>query len=96
MLKNTKLFCGLLVITFSVLLGGTIYELTDISEKTYSIGEIQNQNKSIKKEIAGLRVSLSESAALNNFEDKILGQGFEQIGKIDYIIVSSNGNIASR
>ncbi|HOI60070.1 MAG TPA: hypothetical protein PKU93_01980 [Candidatus Pacearchaeota archaeon] len=93
---NTKLFYGLLIVSFSLLLGSTIYELVDVSEKSYSIGSIQAENKSIQKEIAGLKVSLSQSAALNNFEDKILEQGFEQIGKLDYILVSSNGDIASR
>lgn len=93
---NTKLFYGLLIVSFSLLLGSTIYELVDVSEKSYSIGSIQVENKSIQKEIAGLKVSLSQSAALNNFEDKILEQGFEQIGKLDYILVSSNGDIASR
>ncbi|MDD4358740.1 MAG: hypothetical protein PHY30_02915 [Candidatus Pacebacteria bacterium] len=93
---NIKLLFGLLIVLFSMLLGGTIYELIDVSEKSYLIGDLEQGNKEIKKEIAGLRVSLSENTALDNFENKILNQGFEQIGKIDYIIVSSNGNIASR
>lgn len=93
---NKKLFLGVLILSFFSLLGGTIYQLIDISEKSYSIGEIQKENKDIKKEIAGLRVSLSESVALDNFEDKILEEGYERIGKIDYILVSSNGELASR
>ncbi|MGI6340974.1 MAG: hypothetical protein ACOX0B_02070 [Minisyncoccales bacterium] len=96
MARHTKLFYGLAVISFSLLLGLTIYELVDVSEKSYSIGAVQSENKSIKKEIAGLKVSLSQSTSLNNFEDKITEKGFEQIGKFEYIIVSSNGDIASR
>jgi hypothetical protein len=96
MIRNTKLFYSLSILSFSLLLGSTVYELVDVSEKSYSIGAIQTENKSIKKEIAGLKVSLSQSTALNNFENKILEEGFEQIGKFDYIIVSSNGEIASR
>ncbi len=93
---NQKLFLGLLTISFSALLGLTICELVDVTEKSYAIGTIQTENKVIQKEIASLRVSLSQSTALNNFEDKILDQGFEQVAKFDYIIVSSNGEIASR
>lgn len=95
-MRQAKLLFGLLIFSFSLLLGLTIYQLVDVSEKSYSIGAVQNENKSIKKEIAGLRVSLSQSTALNNFEDKILEQGFEQVAKFDYIIVSSNGDIASK
>lgn len=95
-MMNTKLFYGLLVVSFSVLLGSTIYQTVDVSEKSYSIGLIQNENNSIQKEITELKVSLSQNSALNNFEDKILEKGFEQIGKLDYILVSSNGDIASR
>ncbi len=93
---NTKLFYGLLVVSFSVLLGSTIYQTVDVSEKRYSIGLIQNENNSIQKEITELKVSLSQNSALNNFEDKILEKGSEQIGKLDYILVSSNVDIASR
>lgn len=93
---NQKLFLGLLIISFSSLLGLTICELVDVTEKSYSIGSMQTENKSIQKEIASLRVSLSQSTALNNFEDKILEEGFEQVAKFDYILVSSNGEIASR
>ncbi|MDD4661768.1 MAG: hypothetical protein PHG24_00600 [Candidatus Pacebacteria bacterium] len=96
MQRHTKLFSGLSILAFSLLLGLTIYEVTDVSTKSYSIGLIQSENKAIKKEIATLRVSLSQSTALDNFEDKILEQGFEQVGKFEYIMVSSNGDIASR
>lgn len=91
---NTKLFYGLAVISFSLLIGLTVYELTDVTEKSYSITTIQTENKEIKKEIAGLKVSLSQSTSLNNFEDKIKEKGFEEISKLEYILVSSNGEIA--
>lgn len=91
---NAKLFYGLAVISFSLLIGLTVYELTDVTEKSYSITTIQTENKEIKKEIAGLKVSLSQSTSLNNFEDKIKEKGFEEISKLEYILVSSNGEIA--
>ncbi|MFA7142114.1 MAG: hypothetical protein WC157_02310 [Candidatus Paceibacterota bacterium] len=91
---NTKLFYGLAVISFSLLIGLTVYELTDVTEKSYSITTLQTENKEIKKEIAGLKVSLSQSTSLNNFEDKIKEKGFEEISKLEYILVSSNGEIA--
>ena len=91
---NTKLFYDLAVISFSLLIGLTVYELTDDTEKSYSITTLQTENKEIKKEIAGLKVSLSQSTSLNNFEDKIKEKGFEEISKLEYILVSSNGEIA--
>ncbi len=91
---NAKLFYGLAVISFSLLIGLTVYELTDVTEKSYSITTLQTENKEIKKEIAGLKVSLSQSTSLNNFEDKIKEKGFEEISKLEYILVSSNGEIA--
>ncbi|MDD3046154.1 MAG: hypothetical protein PHH88_00550 [Candidatus Pacebacteria bacterium] len=96
MSRHTKLYSGLLLLVTSLLLGLTICQITDVSSKSYSLGLIQDENKSIKKEIAMLRVSLSQSTALDNFEEKILEEGFEQTTKFEYIMVSSNGDIASR
>lgn len=96
MSRHTKLYSGLLLLVTSLLLGLTIFQITDVSSKSYSLGLIQDENKSIKKEIATLRVSLSQSTALDNFEEKILEEGFEQTTKFEYIMVSSNGDIASR
>jgi len=96
MSRHTKLYAGLLLLFFSLLSGLVINQIIEVSSKSYSLGFSQEENKTIKKEIATLRVSLSKSTALDNFEEKILDQGFEQATKFEYIMVSSNGDIASR
>ncbi len=96
MIKNKKLFYGLMLISFSILLGLVTYEIVDVSEKSCLISNLQVENKDIEKEVSKLKVSLSQSTSLNNFEDKIKEQGFEEVSKLEYIIVSSNGDIASR
>ena len=93
---NKKLILGLFIIGVTCILGISIFQITDIAEKSYYIGEIQSQNKEVEKEISTLKVSLSQNISLDNLENKILEQGFEEIGKIDYIMVSSSGELASR
>lgn len=93
---NKKLLSGTLIIGLFLLFGFAIFQMMDLSELKYSISSTEELNNSFEKEISSLKVDLSENVNLNNFEEKILEEGYEQIGKIDYILVSSNGDIASR
>ena len=78
-----------------VLTGFTIYQLIDMSTQKYIITQTENENNALEEEISDLRVTLSKNSTLNDIEEKIAEEGYEKIGKIEYIIVSS-GQIASR
>lgn len=91
---NTKLICGLSLLIFFSLIGATIFQLIDVSEKSYLVGKAEVENEGIEGEISELRVSLSESAHLENFEEKVLDEGFEKVGKIEYLTVSASGDLA--
>jgi len=74
----------------------TIFQLVDMSHQKYVITQTESENNLIKEEISDLRISLSRNSTLNGVEEKIAEQGYEKIGKIEYIIVNNNGGIASR
>lgn len=93
---NKKLLSGTLIIGLFLLFGFAIFQMMNLSELKYSISSAEESNNNLEKQISSLKVDLSENVNLNNFEEKILEEGYEQIGKIDYILVSSNGDIASR
>jgi len=66
-----------------------VFQVSQMSQASYEIGQSQSQLESSKKEVASLEASLLQNSTLDKYEQKLNELGYQKISRIDYVVVSS-------
>ncbi|MFA5249744.1 MAG: hypothetical protein WC397_04450 [Candidatus Paceibacterota bacterium] len=65
-----------------------IFQVSQIAQASYEIGESQRKLETIKKDVASLESALLRNNTLGNYEQKLNELGYQKIDRIDYVAVS--------
>ncbi|MFA5013758.1 MAG: hypothetical protein WC520_04355 [Candidatus Paceibacterota bacterium] len=91
MAKKRKIKTSAVLFTLlGILAGFYIFQIIQLTQSGYQIEIQQKQITALKKETAGLKLSLSSNRNLGNFENRIKEQGYNKVDKIDYLVIPSD------
>lgn len=94
--KNTsQRFFMIIIMASLALVCFYVFQVVKLTESGYVKGERESAIKELKKEVAGLKLSVSKDRNLINIEEKIKEEGFEKVSKVNYIVVSE-ASVASK
>jgi hypothetical protein len=65
-----------------------------LSHTSYLASQKEQEIKELKKENSGLKLSISKNKNLIDIEEKAKEQGYDQVSKINYMIIGET-NLAS-
>jgi cell division protein FtsL len=66
-----------------------VFQVSQMAQAGYEIGQNQSRLENSKKEVAGLEASLLKNSTLDKYEQKLNELGYQKIDRIDYVAVSS-------
>jgi len=94
--KNNRsgLFFFSIIATIAILSGFYIYQISELSHTSYLASKTESEIKELKKENSGLKLSISKNKNLITLEEKVKEQGYEQVNKVNYMVIKDN-NLAS-
>ncbi|HOS88003.1 MAG TPA: hypothetical protein PL093_00580 [Candidatus Pacearchaeota archaeon] len=87
--KNVTKILFIVVIAFSCLCL-YIFQMAEFIQLDYNISQTKEKISNLKKENSDLRVAVSQSQNLVNFEEKILQNGYNKIDTIDYLVLPND------
>ena len=85
--KNQKILLSALIILLSAVYVAQVIELGKIN---FFLGRQQKEAASLKEESAGLKLAVSRGGNLNNLENRIKEQGYLEMGKVDFLVISAS------
>jgi len=87
--NGSNIILTLSFVSLAALIFCYVFQVSQVSQASYQIGQIQSQLEETKKEVASLDTSLLQSNTLNNYEQKLGEMGYQKIDRIDYVVVPS-------
>ena len=72
------------------LVGFYIFQISAITEKSFTIANLDKQLTGLNKEFKNLQTNLSDTSSLSGLEEVLVAKGYEKVGKIHYIQVLEN------
>jgi|LAHU01.1.fsa_nt_gb hypothetical protein len=72
-----------------------VFQIAELTQSKYTIGQTEQQITSLEKENSTLKLSVSQSKNLINFDDRMSQNGYNKVDKIDYLIIP-NDSLASK
>jgi len=85
--KNQKILLSALIIFLSIIYVVQVIELGKIN---FFLGRQQKEAASLKEESASLKLAVSRGGSLNNLENRIKEQGYLEMGKVDFLVISAS------
>jgi len=82
----SKIFWGTSLWILISLVVFYIFQVIQLTELGFQIGEYERGLEKSRREIANLETSLSRYSNLENFEKKLETLGYQEIDKIDYLV----------
>jgi len=92
---NSKIFITLSFAVLGFLVFCYVFQVSQMAQASYEIGQKQTRLETSRKEVAGLEASLLQNNTLEKYEQKLNEMGYQKIDRIDYVVVSS-AVVASR
>ncbi|MFA5747343.1 MAG: hypothetical protein WC926_04735 [Candidatus Paceibacterota bacterium] len=87
--KASNIILTLSFISLAALIFTYVFQVSQVSQASYEIGQTQRQLEGTKKDVAALDASLLKNNTLKNYEQKLGEMGYEKIDRIDYVVVPS-------
>jgi len=84
--NQPKIFFCFIVVAIVALTGLYVFQISEMSRVGYLVSRVQGEIDSLKKENSGLKLSISQNKNLMTVEEKIKEQGYNKMGKINYMI----------
>ena len=87
--NRSKFFLTLSFSFLACLVFCYVFQVSQMAQASYEIGQNQRQLEDSKKEVASLEASLLQNSTLDKYEQKLNELGYQKINRIDYVVVSS-------
>ena len=72
------------------LIGFYIFQISAITEKSFTIANYEKQITDLDKEFKNMQLNFSNASSLSGLEEALVAKGYEKVGKIHYIQVLEN------
>ncbi len=69
------------------LAGFYVFQVSAITEKSFTIANLERQVAGLDKEFKNLQINFSDTSSMSGLEGALVARGYEKVGKIHYIQV---------
>ncbi len=91
---NLKTVCLLGFSLIISLIGFYIFQVSAITQASFTIAHLEKQIVGLDKEFKGLQLNFSNTNSLSGLEEALIAKGYEKVGKIHYIQVLEGAVVA--